>query len=307
MKKRISDRLAIGVLFLLLFAISSSAQEKSDPAWILFEKGKSFYEKRDYGMAMKFFQEAIQKSGMFPEAEVAIGDVYYLEGEFALAEMQYEKAARIKNAFYIPDDKYAVLLKLSSLHESQEKYSSMEEDLLSILADDSQYADPKWSQLRTQIEDNFYRKGLDHVLMLYQLDSFFAIRAHAKLGWFYYRSGRLENSIQHSLFALIAMKSELTQVLRSRDPDFEFESLSKLFKTEPAGGDVFSYMKSSGAFRCLYYFACSVYWGTSYSVKAAEIWKLLSETTQAGEYAELSAKQLKKPWMEPPLEVLRKK
>jgi tetratricopeptide (TPR) repeat protein len=303
MKKRTFACIALSFIILFSDIIPVFSQDRDDPAWILFEKGKLAYQKRDYGVAMKLFQDSVQKSALFPEAEVAIGDIYYLEGEFSLAEMQYQKAYRIKNAFYVPEDKYSVLLKLSSLHESQEKYSAMEEDLLAIIADDSYYTDPKWAQLRSQIEDNFYRKGLDHVLKLYQFESFFAIQAHAKLGWFYYKTGRIGNSIQHSLFALIAIKSQLMSALRSRDSDFEFDTLSAIFQIERGSKEITEYLVSTDAFRCLYYLAGSV-WSTSYSGRAMEIWKLLSVTSQAGNYADLSKKQLKKPWIEPRLEVI---
>jgi len=306
MKKNTLALSAFIVIALSASALCVHAQEKDDPAWILFEKGKLAYQKRDYGVAMKLFQESVQKSALFPEAEVAIGDVYYLEGEFTLAEMQYQKAYRVRNAFYIPEDKYALLWKLASLHESQEKYSAMEEDLLSILADDEYFSDPKWTQLRAQIEDNFYKKGLDHVLKLYQFESYFAIQAHAKLGWFYYRTGRVSNSIQHSLFALIAMKSELMETLRSRDSDFEFESLAGIFRIERGSAEITEYLLTNNAFGCLYYLAGSV-WSTSYAGRAMEIWKLLSETGQAGNFSNLSKKQLKKPWIEPRLEVIPKK
>jgi tetratricopeptide (TPR) repeat protein len=304
MKNRKSIVFMIALMLLFVSGmVPIMGQDTGDPAWILFEKGKLAYQKRDYGLAMKYYQEAIQKSAMFPEAEVAIGDIYYLEGEFTLAEMQYEKAYRIKNAFYIPEDKYAVLQKLASLHESQENYRAMEEDLLSILADDAQYSDPKWTQLRAQIEDNFYKKGLDHVLKLYQFETYFSILAHGKLGWFYYKTGRIGNAIQHLLFALIAIKSELTQSLRDLDSDYEFETLSDVFRIERGNAEITKYLQSMEAFRCLYYLASSV-WSSPYTGRAMEIWKLLSETTQAGEYADLSKKQLKKPWIEPRLEVI---
>lgn len=306
MKKHTTSPFFYVLPFFLAAGIPLFSQMNDDPSWILFEKGKLAFQKRDYGIAMQLFQDSVQKAALFPEAEVAIGDIYYLEGEFALAELQYQKAYRIKNAFYIPEDKYDVLWKLAVLHESQEKYSTMEEDLLSIVADDINYSDPKWAQLRAQIEDNLYKKGLDHVLNLYQFDSYFAIQAHAKLGWFYYRTGRVGNAIQHALFAIIAIKSELVKTLRSRDSDFEFRALSNIFSIERGSAEIMDYLHSVEAFRCLYYLAGSL-WSTSYTGRAMEIWKLLSETTQAGTYADLSKKQLKKPWLEPRLEIIPKR
>jgi hypothetical protein len=157
-----------------------------------------------------------------------------------------------------------------------------------------------------QIQENFNKSGLDRVLWLYQSDSSFAIQAHVKLGWFYYRTGRIDNSVQNLLFALIAMKSDIVRSIRATDSDFEFDTLAGILKMEKPSVEIENYLKTSQIYRCLYYLACSE-WCTSYSGKAVEIWKLLSILKAAGEYSELSQKQLIKPWIEPPIEVLKRK
>ncbi len=56
----------------------------------------------------------------------------------------------------------------------------------------------------TALLRSYLTRGLDRTLRLYRLeDAGFALAAHAKLGWFDYRTGRYEPaSLQHSLFAL---------------------------------------------------------------------------------------------------------
>ena len=65
-------------------------------SWQLYEQGKAKLddpEGPELGEALLAFQEAIDKrGGTFPEAEMAIGDIYFQEGAFALAKRQYEKA-----------------------------------------------------------------------------------------------------------------------------------------------------------------------------------------------------------------------
>jgi predicted negative regulator of RcsB-dependent stress response len=65
------------------------------------------------------YKDAIASSGIFPEAEIGIGDIFLEEGEFSLARDQYEKAYNSRNEFRIADTQCEVLYKLASLYGGQ--------------------------------------------------------------------------------------------------------------------------------------------------------------------------------------------
>jgi len=46
---------------------------------------------------------------VMPEADVAIGDVYFYQGDYPLPERQYQKALEMKAAFTIPGFSYEIL------------------------------------------------------------------------------------------------------------------------------------------------------------------------------------------------------
>ena len=86
-----------------------SQKISDEPAWVFYEKGKREVDNRELGNAVYYFQLAIEKNNQFPEVEMALGDLYLEEGEFALSEIKYKLAYDLRNYFIILDDRYAVL------------------------------------------------------------------------------------------------------------------------------------------------------------------------------------------------------
>ena len=77
-------------------------------AWRLYEQGKAKLADPDgpeLGEALLAFQEAIERrGGTFPEAELAIGDIYFQEGAFGLAKRQYEKAYELRGGMEVAEE-----------------------------------------------------------------------------------------------------------------------------------------------------------------------------------------------------------
>ena len=120
----------------------------------------------EYGQALQLYKEAISSAGIFPEAEIGIGDVFFEEGEFSLAKDEYEKAYNLRNAFKVAETQYEVLYKLASLYEAREMYKQMEDSLLKIVADDKRSSGESGERLRKQIDINYRDKGFDRTLSL---------------------------------------------------------------------------------------------------------------------------------------------
>ncbi len=265
--------------------------------WILYERGNAMFAQREYGKALQLYSEALSTAGIFPEAEVGIGDVYFEEGEFQLAREQYEKAYSQKNAFRIADTQYEVLYKLADLYQNENMYNRMEDSLLKIAADDKQFSDPASDRLKNQIQKNYTTKGIDHTLFLYQFDVPFAQLAHSRLGLFYYRSGRYEQAILELLYSVIYNATQINAILHSRDFDYQFTTLADMLSAIKGKKDLAQYVAGSSFFRDLYYLAGASY-AAGFPAHSTQIWKLVSASTIAGNYSDLAARQLKAPWVE---------
>jgi tetratricopeptide (TPR) repeat protein len=301
--------LLVFLSFLLLAATVLPAQVNNFvESWQLYEQGKAKLDDPDgpeLGEALLAFQEAIDKrGGTFPEAEMAIGDIYFQEGAFALAKRQYEKAFELRKGMEIAEEKYSVLYRLADLHEIQELYADMDRYLQQVLEDQPYFMEEQYSSFRDAFLSTYDEKGLDHLFKLYRMEGVaFSVPAHAKLGWFYYRTGR-PLSILHSLFALDIMITESMKELRRVQPGFTFTTTEAFLDSALERDNIRQYLVSGEFFKTLYYLATASYAASRPSL-AEPIWRLLAAYPlenvgpAATAYAELSARQLESPWIDP--------
>lgn len=294
----------IMVAFLALAVLPPSFGDSSNEYWLLYEQGNAAASQKEFGTAMALYKQAVQGAGIFPEAETAIGDIYLQEGESDLAQRQYQKAYDERKSFYIPEAQYDILYKLANLFEIQQSYKSMEDMLNRIVSDDKRFQESATQHLRTQVEKNFMEKGLDRVLFLYSFEESFSAPAHSKLGWFYYRTGRYAAAISNLLFSVIYRTSRIRESLRERNAEYEFSTMTDLFDSIEQDRDLMVYAQSAGLYKDLYYLAGCVF-ANGYPQHARTLWSLLATSNSTGQYAELSARQLRRPFVEPLLTVTR--
>lgn len=292
-------------LILISPHLYSQAGTSKAPVWLLYEMGKAELERvgnPEPGRALALFRQAIdQTGGKFPEAEEAIGDIYVIESEYVLAVEQYKKAYDMRYSFTIPGEKYLVLQKLAQLYKRLEAYSSMEEEFKLVLADQPYYSEANYEKYRNAFRDLYREKGLEQLLKLYRLEKIdFALKSHADLGWYYYRTGRSYHSILNTLFALDIMVTEAMIELRLHDPEYEFTTLASFVNACLKRANIRDYLMQNEFFKVLYYLAAADYSDRSILDRNnQEIWAFLSSTVEAGRYGDLSRKQLESPWVEP--------
>jgi tetratricopeptide (TPR) repeat protein len=299
------------ILSCLLFgaAVLPAQTNNFVESWQLYEQGKAQLDDPDgpeLGEALLSFQEAIDKrGGNFPEAEMAIGDIYFQEGAFALAKRQYEKAYELRKGMEIAEEKFSVLYRLAHLHEVQEQYGDLERYLLQVLEEQPYFWDESYGSFRDAFVSTYLEKGLDHLFKLYRMEGVaFSVPAHAKLGWLYYRTGRSSSAILQSLFALDIMVTESVKELRRVQPGFVFTTMEAFLDSALERDNIRQYLVSEEFFKTLYYLATASY-AASRPGLAEPIWRLLatypleSVGPAATTYAELASRQLKSPWLDP--------
>jgi tetratricopeptide (TPR) repeat protein len=296
-------RRAITLIILLsAFPSQNFAQSDKAPYWLVYDQAKAFMENKEYGQAFRKFQEAIISNPFFPEAESGIGDIFLFEGESDLAIAQYNKAYKLKNSFNIPAETYQVLYRLSKVYQEQENYRLMEDSLSLIVNEDTEFIQPASSLLTHQILSNYYEKGLDHILTIYHFHNYFARDAHSQLAWFYYKTGRFEQSVLHMLYAIILSVDHSFEYSSSRYIDFRFTSISDYFSSTRSDKDISLYFQNIDIYRDIYYLAGSTY-AQGRPIIAFSVWRNLSIIGQNSKYSQLARDQMKSPWIEPYLQI----
>jgi hypothetical protein len=308
MLRRCAALLLFAALANLSFAQSAQNAAPSAPsedAWILYERARALQEDRDNpepGQALYLYRQAIEQAGIFPEAELAIGEIFLGEGALALADEQFKRALEYSHAFQIEEYRYLVLYRLADLYERQGRYADMEKQLAAIVVDQPEYGGPPARTLTDVILQTYLRQGPDQVFILYRMEgSTFATAAHAKLGWLKYRTGLFTPaSITHSLFALDIVVSEAVRELRRVRPGFAYEALGGFVAAAMAEPSVQSYLMEVSFSELLYYLGTATY-AAGREPRARQVWTALAALPAevAGPYRDLARKQLQSPWVDP--------
>lgn len=288
----------------MLAAPSLAAEEYPDPenpAWLFYEKGKLAMEEKDFGRAVLHFREALAHHTVMPEAEVALGDVYFMQGDYPVAERQYRRAYDQRAAFGVPDMQYQVLYRLARLYRLDKRYGMMEKTFKEIIQGDPVMSGEERDRknFRKNLMTLFRRKGFDATFLLNRINETFSTTALSDLAEYYYKSWNFEPALEPAVFGMIPLVTEGMLQIRRHIPDYRFTTLEDFLKTALSRGTVSDYLAERDFFRRLYYLGLISYELVPVRDQGRYFLRLLASADTAGEYQRLARLQLKSPWREP--------
>jgi tetratricopeptide (TPR) repeat protein len=274
--------------------------EPENPAWLSYEQGRLAMSRKDFGRAILNFREALAGNNVMPEAELALGDVFFMQGDYPVAERQYQRAYEQRAHFDVPDRQYEALYRLVRLYHLGKRYGLMEQTLRKIVNDDpllsSQERDRK--NFRNHLMALFRKKGFDAAFLLNRVNESFATTALSDLAEYYYRTWNFEPALEPAVLGVISLVTEGMLQIRRRLPDYRFTTLEDFLRTAQTQSVVMDYFTDRDFFRRLYYFGLICYELTGVRDQGRYLLRLLAATDPAGEYQRLARLQLKSPWRE---------
>ena len=276
------------------------AAVSEEPSWLLMERGLREMDEGEYGRALYLFNKVLDLETWNPEAEMAIGDILFIEGEVELAEEQYEKAYQQRESFIVPEDVYTVLYKLADLYKVTGRTEDWEASLTRILAENATHYTDTFLRQREIYLDMYLEKGLDKLLELYRLERIPEAKAHWELAELYYRSGVFDRTaLIHRLFGIVAIVSDAIVEYRRVDPLYQFTDLAEFLELSSRRGNIASYYLTADLYEHLYYLGVSTF-RFGEEAMARQLWELVAGNPSAGRYQRLSERQLISPWTDPP-------
>jgi tetratricopeptide (TPR) repeat protein len=250
-----------------LTPVPSTAQEMDEvdptilehPQWLILEYGKRAMEEGEFGVALRYIREALSKEPILPEAEMLIGDIFFEEGNLALAEQQYKKALDQSHQLYILDQRYTILEKLAGLYrvmpDSDDEYR---ETLTRIVLEDADFNAALESPLGDRYLQILSEEGFDYLITLYRLDSHAELIAHHNLGILYHAEGDYRLSTLHFLFTVLTVFSKSIEELQFHDPDYIYEDAREFFRRSERFELITDYFSDTMLYLNLYYLADSL-------------------------------------------------
>jgi len=228
----------------------------------------------------------------YPEAEFGIGKVFNVEGELALAELQYRKALDAAASLEVPDDRLEIVMALAGVHKSKGDWKSYEDDLRLALADSVIFS-PQDDFMRTAMERALDLEGFDTMVSLYPVHEPKIIGPASALGEFFLRNGRSQATISLAL-AADAMITQVMERLRINEPGSDYSSLSALADRIAARREVAEWCDAKGLWKYLYYLGESLL-GDSRLQAGRRLLRELAGAKGGGAWGRAAAQALARP------------
>jgi len=260
--------------------------------------------RKEFDNSVKEALGALKRLQDYPEAEYWIGEVYRVEGEPALAVIQYQKALSRRELLENPGFDLEILYKLAEIYRVQGSYNDMEEAMNGVFQGrDERWTGEEYIPLRRAMRDILGRDdGVTRFLSLYRYQAPLVEKAHRRLGFFYYDSGRHSPgpALDHLMFAFLIQNTAIIDEVRRRQYDYTFTTLDDLMEKAAKRPVLADYIDDCEYYKTVYFLASSLY-GEGKAESARRFWTFLAGQSQAGQWRDRALRQLESPQIEKPL------
>lgn len=318
--------LTIAALVLLSSVAGVSA---SEPPWVMLERGKVAFERRDLASALDILSDTVESQEEYPEAEFWLGRVYESQGQLVLAEEQYRRALNLSVYLRVPDDKILYEYALASLLMDKDSEGSLEaEALLLGIINREGGASPENISLGHKYIETLTEGSIDELLFLFREESTYSLKARRILGEKAWETGHYRSSLLHSTRVVLSLLSTAAENYRELRSDWRFDINLPEDRKQPdrdvrypgySDGTVdliegiYAYIPETAdwleqeAFWAQLYLMASSLFAEGYAESAVSIWSLMvlddpldgsmRSRSESGLWGRLSLRQLDEPFI----------
>jgi len=317
------------LLILIFFLLPVSVLIAGEPAWILLEKGKAEFDKRNITESLDFLLQSVEKDSDYPEAEFWLGRVYEAQGQAVLAEEQYRRALDLSLYLRVPDDRIVIEYTLADLLLNLGEFRKSE--ALSILygiTDEEGASSASEVSLEHLYINLITVKGIDELLYLYRDKLDFSLKARRLLAEEAWKEGHYRSSLLLSTRVVLSLLTTSAERYRSIHTDWRFDIDLEKDKLSPdrdirypeisdgladllirifsSDKQLSNWLENEGFWSQLYLLSISLY-AEGFSDSAESIWRLMvnqdsitgdfTPKSEAGQWGVLSQSQLREPFI----------
>lgn len=200
----------------------------------------------------------LSKSDAYPEADMLIGKVYRLEGEYSLSRQYLLSAWQNARLLDIQDEQYSILYELAELCFLEGDMDGYEKNLLLILKDSGDFNNAALkSALLSRIRGG-KKEDMEKFFLLFRCDNYRSIKAYGSLADYYQEVGEKDKALVLSALGVLTGFSKLYDTVRSRDPEFEYKGLQSLFDKMEEYSDIIDWAEEERIWHLLNEFAMRV-------------------------------------------------
>ena len=320
---------ALGIVILLAGGALVGPLSAQEPAWILVERARAAYERRDLTQAMDVLLDAVEIDNEYPEAEYWLGQVYQAQGQALLAEEQYRRSLDLALYLRVPEDRIVITYALAELLlDLGDERMAEAESLLAGIADEEGASRPDVIAREHRYMRVLTDEGLDELAFLYRDELTKSLKARRYLGELAWESGRYRSAALNSARSVLSMLSTASRRYRADHPEWRFDidpvedpqnpdrdvrypgdadgTTDLLDRIYAEDGAASRWLDSEGLWSQLYLLASALY-AEGYEETARSVWGLMIEaddgtgvekpSERAGRWGRLALSQVREPFI----------
>ena len=213
------------IFLFLVNIVTLYSLEGEKPLWLLMDEGITAVESGDLGRAVYIFRDVLKHDSNNPEALKWLGYVFEKEGEFEIAQKQYEKALENRKNLEILEDNYYIMYHLADLYRRMGK-TDESRSMLNRIINETPAEKYNYNQ-ETAMVKLLEEKGPDTFFQLYRPESRITLEAHRRLGEDYYSSKKYNESLLHLVYSFGTPVSFAIEEIKKNDPDYSFSKAGR--------------------------------------------------------------------------------
>lgn len=174
----------------------------------------------------------------FPEADLLIGRVYRLEGEYALSQQYLLTAWQNARLLDIQDEQYLILYELAELCSLKGDMDGYEKNLLLVLKDSPDFNNANLKGALLSRIRGGKAEDMEKFFLLFRCNSYQSIKAYGLLSDYYSEVGERSKSLVMSALGVLTGFTKIYDTILSRDPEFVYNGVVSLFEKMEEYSDI---------------------------------------------------------------------
>lgn len=186
-----------------------------------------------------------------PEADFMLGDVYYIEGEYSIAEDYYNKSWINRTLLDIPDQQFDILYRLADLSEMRGDEKTYEEYLTAVVRDDSFFKNENMQSALMRIIRMGRSGCVDNLFNLFRPDHYMMMRAYMNLSDLYNENGETDTALYMCALANLTAFTRMYSVVAQRSPDYVYTGFGNFIERASNYADVMKWAAENHVWQSL--------------------------------------------------------
>lgn len=287
-------RRVVIILLLILRGTTFLPSQETEPAWLVAERAERLMVEREFGLAIQSFRQALQLSPNDPDVLFGLGRAYKAIGDQGVALDYFDRALEHRSAFDVAATALVVGYERADVYRTRRDFARYEAELFDIVARDPV---PEEALLPDDLHLVLESRGLDRLLVLYRLPESGATRARGMLAELLVGLGRYAGAAEQASIAVLQSFTTLIDAALERDPTYEFTTVPDLWERVERYPEVERYLETTELPHDLYYLGAA-FQGEG-NPTAFEVWRTLATIDADGRWGARAGRQLDNPRVEP--------